>query len=49
MMERNHLTTTNGERKSIIEQHQRNSVSEGIKKSPDGDLIILSDSVKYPI
>ena len=33
---------------SIIEQHQRNSVSEGIKKASDGDLIILSDSDEIP-
>ena len=33
---------------SIIEQHQRNNISEGIKKASDDDLIILSDSDEIP-
>ncbi len=37
---------TGGE--SLIEQHQRNSLSEGLKKANDNDLIILSDSDEIP-
>ena len=33
---------------SIIEQHQRNFLSEGIKKADENDLIILSDSDEMP-
>ena len=33
---------------SIIEQHQRNFLSEGIKKADENDLIILSDSDEIP-
>ncbi len=33
---------------SIIEQHQRNFLGEGIKKADDNDLIILSDSDEIP-
>ena len=37
---------TGGE--SLIEQHQRNSLSEGIVNANDNDLIILSDSDEFP-
>jgi beta-1,4-mannosyl-glycoprotein beta-1,4-N-acetylglucosaminyltransferase len=37
---------TGGE--SIIEQHQRNSLSEGLVKANDNDLVILSDSDEIP-
>jgi len=37
---------TGGE--SIIEQHQRNSLINGLKKADDEDLIILSDSDEIP-
>ena len=37
---------TGGE--SIIEQHQRNSLSEGLLEAHDNDLIILSDSDEIP-
>ena len=37
---------TGGESK--IEQHQRNNISEGLKKSSDNDLVILSDSDEIP-
>ncbi|MEK9638901.1 MAG: hypothetical protein VW126_04555, partial [Pelagibacteraceae bacterium] len=33
---------------SIIEQHQRNSLIDGIKKANDNDLILLSDSDEIP-
>ena len=33
---------------SIIEQHQRNYISEGLKKANDNDLVILSDSDEIP-
>ena len=33
---------------SIIEQHQRNFISEGLNKANDNDLIILSDSDEIP-
>ena len=33
---------------SIIEQHQRNSIIDGIKKANDNDLILLSDSDEIP-
>ena len=33
---------------SIIEQHQRNSLINGIKKANDNDLILLSDSDEIP-
>ena len=33
---------------SIIEQHQRNNISNGLKKANDNDLIILSDSDEIP-
>ena len=33
---------------SIIEQHQRNSISKGLEKANDNDLIILSDSDELP-
>ena len=37
---------TGGE--SLVEQHQRNSLSEGLIKANDNDLIILSDSDEIP-
>ena len=37
---------TGGE--SLIEQHQRNSLSDGLTKANDNDLIILSDSDEIP-
>ena len=37
---------TGGE--SIVEQHQRNSLSEGLIKANDNDLVILSDSDEIP-
>ena len=33
---------------SLIEQHQRNNISNGIKDAADNDLIILSDSDEIP-
>ena len=33
---------------SIIEQHQRNAISEGLDKAADNDLVILSDSDEIP-
>ena len=33
---------------SLIEQHQRNSLSKGIEKADDDDLIVLSDSDEIP-
>ena len=33
---------------SVIEQHQRNNVANGIKEASDNDLIILSDSDEIP-
>ncbi len=33
---------------SLIEQHQRNNISNGLKKASDNDLIILSDSDEIP-
>ncbi len=33
---------------SLIEQHQRNNISNGLKKAGDNDLIILSDSDEIP-
>ena len=33
---------------SIVEQHQRNSLINGIKKANDNDLILLSDSDEIP-
>ena len=33
---------------SIIEQHQRNNISNGLSKANDNDLIILSDSDEIP-
>jgi beta-1,4-mannosyl-glycoprotein beta-1,4-N-acetylglucosaminyltransferase len=33
---------------SLVEQHQRNSLSEGLIKANDNDLIILSDSDEIP-
>ena len=33
---------------SLIEQHQRNNISNGIKEASDNDLIILSDSDEIP-
>ncbi len=33
---------------SEIEQHQRNFISEGLKKSSDNDLILISDSDEIP-
>ena len=33
---------------SLVEQHQRNSLSEGIVNANDNDLIILSDSDEFP-
>ena len=33
---------------SIIEQHQRNSISKGLERANDNDLIILSDSDELP-
>ena len=37
---------TGGE--SLVEQHQRNSITKGLKKSQDNDLIILSDVDEIP-
>ena len=37
---------TGGE--SIVEQHQRNSLSQGLVDASDNDLIILSDSDEIP-
>ena len=33
---------------SLVEQHQRNSITKGLKKSQDNDLIILSDVDEIP-
>ena len=33
---------------SVIEQHQRNAIADGIKNAEDNDLIILSDSDEIP-
>ena len=33
---------------SVIEQHQRNNIANGIKEASDNDLIILSDSDEIP-
>ena len=33
---------------SIVEQHQRNNIANGIKEASDNDLIILSDSDEIP-
>ncbi len=40
------LNHTGGE--SLVEQHQRNNISNGLKKADDNDLIILSDSDEIP-
>ena len=44
--EKNSLNHTGGE--SLIEQHQRNNLSNGLKNANDNDLIILSDSDEIP-
>ena len=33
---------------SLVEQHQRNAIMRGLKKSSDEDLIILSDVDEIP-
>ena len=43
---KNFINHTGGE--SLIEQHQRNSITRGIEKAKDNDLIILSDSDEIP-
>ena len=40
--------TTHEKGESVIEQHQRNSLSEGLIDAHDNDLIILSDSDEIP-
>ncbi len=42
----NFINHTGGE--SLIEQHQRNNITQGLKKANDNDLIILSDSDEIP-
>ena len=37
---------TGGE--SLIEQHQRNTISLGLEKANDNDLVVLSDSDEIP-
>ena len=44
--EKGFIKHTGGE--SIVEQHQRNNISNGLKKANDDDLIILSDSDEIP-
>tara|TARA_A100001011_G_scaffold367391_1_gene420778 strand:+ start:317 stop:1123 length:807 start_codon:yes stop_codon:yes gene_type:complete len=44
--EKNFCNHTGGE--SVIEQHQRNNLSNGCKEANDNDLIILSDSDEIP-
>ena len=44
--EKNFFNHTGGE--SLIEQHQRNNLVNGLKNSNDNDLIILSDSDEIP-
>ncbi len=44
--ENNIKNHTGGE--SLIEQHQRNNISNGLKNANDNDLIILSDSDEIP-
>jgi beta-1,4-mannosyl-glycoprotein beta-1,4-N-acetylglucosaminyltransferase len=44
--EKNFLNHKGGE--SLIEQHQRNNLSVGLKNANDNDLIILSDSDEIP-
>jgi|TARA_B110000211_G_scaffold227883_1_gene283313 beta-1,4-mannosyl-glycoprotein beta-1,4-N-acetylglucosaminyltransferase len=43
---KNLFNHTGGE--SLVEQHQRNNISNGLKKADDNDLIILSDSDEIP-
>ena len=44
--EKKFFNHTGGE--SLIEQHQRNKISDGLKNAQDNDLIILSDSDEIP-
>ena len=44
--DKNHLNHQGGE--SLIEQHQRNNILNGLTKADENDLIILSDSDEIP-